>query len=93
MELQNGAKSGIELKDWSIQAVAWAPDNQHIYISGPFDNKYQITCVSPEFKVKNIVSVPIGAAWISDPRPSPDGRYLAFALRRYESNAIMLENF
>jgi eukaryotic-like serine/threonine-protein kinase len=93
LDLQNGAKNGIELKDCGIQTIAWAPDNQHIYVSSSFDDKFQIASVTLDGKVKNIVSVPGGSAWITDPLPSPDGRYLAFVLRRYESNVVMLENF
>jgi len=93
LELQNGGKSGIELKDWLVQYVAWAPDNQHLYVSGSIGDKFEIASVSLEGKAKNILSGPIGPAWIFDPRPSRDGRYLAFGLRRYESNVVMLENF
>ena len=59
-ELQNGAKSGVELKDWGIQSAAWAPDNQHIYVSGSFDNKFQIASVSLDGRVKNLISTPVG---------------------------------
>jgi eukaryotic-like serine/threonine-protein kinase len=92
-DIQNGSKSGVELKGWGVQSAAWSPDNQHLYVSGPFGDKYQISSVSLQGKVKDIVSVPMGAAWITDPVPSPDGKYLAFELRRYESNVVMLENF
>jgi Tol biopolymer transport system component len=93
LDLQNGGKSGIELKDWFVQFAAWAPDNQHLYVSGSVGDKFQIASVSLDGKVKTILSGPVGPAWIFDPCPSRDGRYLAFGLRRYESNVVMLENF
>jgi Tol biopolymer transport system component len=93
LDLQNGGKSGIELKDWLLQYAAWAPDNQHIYVSGSVGDTFQIASVSLDGKAKTILSGPVGPAWIFDPRPSRDGRYLAFGLRRYEVNAVMLENF
>jgi myo-inositol catabolism protein IolC len=34
-----------------------------------------------------------GQAWISKPVASPDGRYLAFDQRNYDSNIALLENF
>ncbi|HEV2396324.1 MAG TPA: hypothetical protein VGS27_05255 [Candidatus Sulfotelmatobacter sp.] len=92
LDLQTGSKSGIELKNRSFGVASWAPDNQHIYGSGEFDNKFQISCVGPKGEMKNIISVPV-LAFIADPRPSPDGRYLEFRLRRYDSNVVMLENF
>ena len=93
LDLQNGGKSGIELKDWLLQYAAWAPDNQHIYVSGSVGDTFQIASVSLDGKAKTILSGPVGPAWIFDPHPSRDGRYLAFGLRRYEVNAVMLENF
>jgi serine/threonine protein kinase len=93
LDFQNGGKSGIELKDWLLQCAAWAPDNQHLYVSGTVGDTFQIASVSLDGKAKTILSGPVGPAWIFDPRPSRDGRYLAFGLRRYEVNAVMLENF
>ena len=93
LDLQNGGKSGIELKDWLVQFAAWAPDNQHLYVSGSVGDNFQIASVSLDGNVKTILSGPVGPAWIFDPRPSRDGRYLAFGLRRYENNVVMLENF
>ena len=93
LDLENGGKSEIELKDWLVQFAAWAADNQHLYVSGSVGDNFQIASVSLDGKVKTILSGPVGPAWIFDPRPSRDGRYLAFGLRRYESNVVMLENF
>ena len=31
--------------------------------------------------------------WLVDPRPSPDGRYLAYQQRTYTSNFALLENY
>ena len=93
LDLQNGGKSGIELKDWDLQFAAWAPDSQHLYVSGFVGDSLQIASVSLDGKVKTILSSPAGLAWIFEPRPSRDGRYLAFGLRRYEVNVVMLENF
>ena len=93
LDLQGGGKSLVELKNWTVQAVAWSPDNQHLYISGAFGDEFQIASVNLDGTVKSVVSGPVGPAWITAPRPSPDGRYLAFTLRRYETNVVMLENF
>ncbi len=93
LDLQNGAKSGIPLKDWHLQFAAWAPDNQHLYVSGLVGDNLQIASVGLDGKEKPIFSVPAGLAWIFEPVPSRDGRYLAFGLRRYEANVVMLENF
>lgn len=31
--------------------------------------------------------------WLAGPKPSPDGHYLAYLLRVYETNVAMLENY
>jgi Tol biopolymer transport system component len=93
LDLQGGRKSLVELKNWTVQAVAWSPDNRHLYISGQVGDEFQIASVGLDGTVKSVVSGPVGPAWITAPRPSPDGRYLAFTLRRYETNVVMLENF
>jgi len=93
LDLKTGGKSGIELKDWHLQFAAWAPDSQHLYVSGFVGDNLQMASVSLDGKVKTILSRPAGLAWFFEPRPSRDGKYLAFGLRRYESNVVMLENF
>jgi serine/threonine protein kinase len=93
LDLEAGTKSGVEVKNWSVQSATWAPDNQHIYISGLSADRFRIALLSLDGNVKNLISPLPSQGWITDPRPSPDGRYLAFFLRRYESNAVMLEDF
>ena len=93
LDLEAGTKSGVEVRNWSVQSAAWAPDNQHIYISGLSADRFRIALLSLDGNVKNLISPLPSQGWVTDPRPSPDGRYLAFFLRRYESNAVMLEDF
>ncbi len=92
-DIQNGGERGIHVKNWLVESLAWVPDSQHLYLSGETGNQFFIGSLSPEGKVKNIASQPVGPAWIGAPQPSSDGRYVAFELRRYESNVVMLENF
>ena len=37
LDTEGGRKSAIELKGWQVQSTSWAPDNQHLYVSGGFD--------------------------------------------------------
>jgi eukaryotic-like serine/threonine-protein kinase len=93
LDLETGAKNDVEVKNWSIQSAAWAPDNQHVYISALSADRFGIALVSMNGNVKNLISPLPSQGWINHPLPSPDGKSLAFGLRRYESNAVMLENF
>jgi len=40
-----------------------------------------------------LTEVVLGDAWPYALVPSPDGRYLAYAKRTFESNVMMLEHF
>jgi Tol biopolymer transport system component len=92
-DIPSGAKSAIELKGLRVQAVSWAPDNQHLFVTGVLGSDFTISSVGLDGKTRSIVTVSEGQGWPSAPQPSPDGRYLGFVLRRFDSNVVMLENF
>jgi Tol biopolymer transport system component len=92
-DIQSGAKNAIDLKDLQAQSLSWAPDNEHLYVSGNLEPNFPIWSVDLDGKNRTIVSVPNGQGWLTQPQPSPDGRYLGFDLRRFDSNVVMLENF
>jgi WD40 repeat protein len=89
----DGKTRSIELKDWQVQSIAWSPDNQHIYASGFSASAFSIRLVALDGKFRNLSEVQAGQGWVSNPQPSPDGHYLAYGLRTWESNVTMLENF
>ena len=89
----DGSKHAIELKEWHLQTVAWSADNQHLYVSVDLGTSFAIFWVSLDGKFKKLVEVPANQGWLSMPRPSPDGHYLAYFLRTYEQNVTLLENY
>jgi eukaryotic-like serine/threonine-protein kinase len=93
LDVQSGAKSAIELNGWRVQALSWAPDNQHLYVSGVVESHFEISAVGLDGKARSILTVAADQGWAWGPQPSPDGRYLGFSLRRYDANVVMLENF
>ena len=54
---------------------------------------YRILLVDLDGKFRKLFEVPDGQGWPTNPKPSPDGHYLAYVLRTWESNVTMLENF
>jgi eukaryotic-like serine/threonine-protein kinase len=93
LDIQSGAKSGIELKDWEVEALSWSPDNEHFYVSGDVGSKRGISLVGLDGKIKDLVTVMLGQPQPSAPQPSPDGHYLGFDLQSYDANVVLLENF
>lgn len=89
----DGKTRSIEPKDWQVQSIAWSPGNQHLYASGFSATTFSIRLVGLDGNFKSLSEVPAGQAWITNPKPSPDGHYLAYVLRTWESNVTMLENF
>jgi serine/threonine protein kinase len=92
-DIPSGAKSAIELKGLRVQALNWAPDSQYLYVTGVLASDFTISSVGLDGKTRILVTVPEGQGWPFEPQPSPDGHYLGFALRRFDSNVVMLENF
>jgi Tol biopolymer transport system component len=93
LDTQNGEKSAIELKGWSnVQWTSWAPDNQRLYVSGLLGSGSRIGLVGLDGRETTLLDLG-SAQWPAALYPSPDGHYLAFGLRLYEGNVVLLENY
>jgi Tol biopolymer transport system component len=96
MSLKDGIWHELSLpRSWQqLQTVAWAADGESLFV----------TCWRPD--ASDLLHVTLGgqvrvllhnghSQWqmISNPLPSPDGKYLAFQSEAFDSNVWMLENF
>jgi eukaryotic-like serine/threonine-protein kinase len=82
----------ITVDGGQLQSPAWAADGEHFYVVSRQQAKWNLLYVEPSGKYKTAMTSPPDV-WISYPRPSPDGRRLAFQQRSWESNYAMLENY
>ena len=89
----DGSAHSLELKDWSLRTISWAPDNQHLYMSALLGSSVTISLVSLDGKFRKLVELRLGQGWLSNPMPSPDGHYLAYSLRTFDMNVSLLENY
>jgi DNA-binding beta-propeller fold protein YncE len=90
----NGQRTDvIKLAGWHLQSVSWSPDNQRLYVSGYSGPLFKILLVSSDGGFKSLSEFPAGPAWPFAPKPSPDGRYLVYLLRFFETNVALLENY
>ena len=83
----------INLAGWHLQSVSWAPHNQRLYVSGQTGQSFKILLVRLDGGFKSLSEFPMGRGWPFAPKPSPDGRYLAYYLRLFEENVALLENY
>ena len=99
MDLESGVEVDYSAPGWTtLEFVTWAADGIGVFVdalaeSGPRLNNKALLYVDTEghgniHVVRNLVN-----EWHYAPTVSPDGRYLAFALRKLESNVWMLKGF
>jgi Tol biopolymer transport system component len=97
--LESGSKTrpvSLEVshpENWRVQSVAWAPDNQHLYVSAWTGSSFEISLVTLDGQVTKLVEKFVGQEYLYAPKPSPDGRYLAYLQRSLQTNVTMLENY
>jgi eukaryotic-like serine/threonine-protein kinase len=99
LSLESGVSRALRLKGWTIlQRVSWSADGSRLYVSGGVHVPAGImgsaileTDLAGNINV--LVDVPKGQAWLADPIPSPDGRYLVYTEKAWPSDVTILENF
>lgn len=91
--LEGSAAVEVGFKGIEIQNIAWATDNQHLYASGFVKTVPQIFRLSLNGESKTLLKSDVGRDWLYLGGISPDGHFLSYAARNFESNAVLLENF
>jgi serine/threonine protein kinase len=90
--LQNSSERDIPLpRGWLIWNVNWSADGKGLFAAAQTTG-YFIARVELDGKTRVLLNRG-RVHWLSYPRASPDGRFLAFSQRTFESNAWLLENF
>ena len=93
LDTQSGEKSVVELKGWSnVLWTSWSADNRRLYASGIFGSGLRVALVSLDGRETTLLDTG-SAQWPTALCPSPNGRYLAYGLRLYEGNVVLLENY
>ena len=93
LNVNGQGSSTTNFDGWYLQTVHWSPDNQHLYVSGYVGQSFKIALVGLGGSIKVLLEMSMAQGWPSHPRPSPDGRYLAYEYRTYGGNLVLLENF
>jgi DNA-binding winged helix-turn-helix (wHTH) protein/Tol biopolymer transport system component len=95
LTLLDGAWHEVYLKteEARLTSIAWAVDGKSFFVTGFFvaaGNPYGVLHVALDGR--SLFSTG-SRQWVIEPRPSPDGKYLAFAALTYDSNVWVIENF
>jgi serine/threonine protein kinase/Tol biopolymer transport system component len=92
LALQRGQWKNEEVvDDWS---VVWSADGSHLFATAESKMSNALFFVDPRGNLQLLAEAPPGvSSWLYFPRPSPDGHYLAYMMRTYENNVMMLEHF
>jgi serine/threonine protein kinase/Tol biopolymer transport system component len=88
--------STLPLQGWKwCQTVAWSADGGHLFATAnkSSDSSSALLFLDLRGNLQVLAEAAIGGAWLHHQAASPDGHYLAYTKRTYESNVMMLEHF
>jgi Tol biopolymer transport system component len=80
-------------KQIELQSIAWSADGSHLFATAATETFFEVLLIDMHGNMQVLARAPAGDAWLFDPVPSPDGHYLAYMKRTFESNVTMLEHF
>jgi len=92
LELTARAEHNIQLPSgWYVQSLRWAADGIAILAAVRTSESF-IARIEPDGRPTVLINAGRNQ-WLYDPRPSPNGRLLAFGEHTSEDNVWLLENF
>jgi Tol biopolymer transport system component len=92
LTIGQGTARQIPLKGWTnLNSLSWSADGRSLFVTTSRREGSDMLHVDLDGKVKWICCANTGR-WVVDPRPSPDGRFLTYAVRTVDSNVWLIEN-
>lgn len=82
-----------DLKSRTLQSVAWSADGNHLFATAWTEISSAVLLIDLRGNLQVLAEAPQSGEWLCHPVASPDGHYLAYMKRTYESNVMMLEHF
>ncbi len=94
LSLSEGTWQDLSVEqDWGfLQWIAWAVDGKSFFATAWQPESWNLVYITPAGKVKPLIRNG-HRQWMSNPAPSPDGKYLAFQAQTSDANVWTLENF
>jgi Tol biopolymer transport system component len=72
--------------------VAWTADGKGLFLTTWLPQSFNLIHVTLSGKVQPVLNN-THRQFMIDPRPSPDGKHLAFQTQTWDSNVWLMENF
>jgi eukaryotic-like serine/threonine-protein kinase len=92
VDLRNGTERPLQLpQGWRIWSLGWDAEGKGVFVAAQA-RSYFLARIDLDGKGHMLLDSG-RSQWLSSPKPSPDGRYLAYSQQTFESNAWLLENF
>ena len=93
IDYRDGTEHDLPLPHgWGIWDLSWTADGAALFAAAWSTAGYFIARIELNGKTRVLLNRSRNQ-WLGSPRPSPDGRHLAFTQQTWESNAWLLENF
>jgi Tol biopolymer transport system component len=90
LDLRSGQHRDLKFL-WRVGSLSWAVDGKALFAAAQ-STEYLLVRLDLDGKTHVLLNRGRNH-YLSDPWPSPDGRYLAFAERSWDSNIWLIENF
>ena len=92
VDLRDGTERPLQLpQGWRIWDLSWDAEGRGVFVAAQ-TKSYFLARIDLDGKYHVLLDLGRNQ-WLNSPKPSPDGRYLAYSQQTFESNAWLLENF
>ncbi len=93
LNLSDGSWHGLVVQPgWgAFQSIAWQADGKGFFVTNLLPESFNMIHVALSGKVQLLLSNP-QRQWMVRPRPSPDGKFLAYQAQTTDSNVWLLES-
>ncbi len=90
LTLSNGTTREVPLTTWTtLNSLSWSADGRNLFVTTARRDGSDLLHVALDGKVDALREDK--GRWFANPRPSPDGRLLAFSVRTTDSNVWLIE--
>jgi Tol biopolymer transport system component len=73
-------------------SISWAADGKGFYVSSRGYEAWDLLYLTMAGKVRTLWH-PNARQWVVNPKPSPDGKHLAFNVESFDANVWLIDNF
>jgi serine/threonine protein kinase len=92
IDLRKGTERNLKLPELYIWSLSWTADGNALFAAVSQSAQYRIVRIELDGKTRVLLNRGRNQ-WLAFPKPSPDGRHLAFSQLTFETNVWLVDNF